>query len=118
MREILLFPADDKVDVCEYVCSEHKGADNNKRVQSTQLYAKEKEKSVMATQIIARQTTQTKSPEVFEKVMNFLSSVAELFHLYFNSPMRLDTLDEEFRTRLTAHERAVIDRDLLGIGPY
>ena len=72
----------------------------------------------MATQIIARQTNKSESPDLVEKVMNFFSSAAELLNLYFGSPMRLDILDEEFRTRLTAHEKAVIDQDLHSIGPY
>ncbi|MCH7744733.1 MAG: hypothetical protein IIC84_01500 [Chloroflexi bacterium] len=72
----------------------------------------------MATQIIAKQTTQSERPALVEKVRDFFGSVAELFDLYFNSPMRLDTLDEEFRTRLTAHEKAVIYQGLHSMGLY
>ena len=66
----------------------------------------------MATQTIATQTTQSERPAAFRKFMDFLYSVGELLDLYFNGPMRLDILDEKYRARLTAYERAEIDRDL------
>ncbi len=72
----------------------------------------------MATQTIATQTTQSEGPAAFRKVTDFLYSVGELLDLYFNAPMRLDILDEKYRARLSAHERAAIDQALNSIGPY
>ncbi len=69
----------------------------------------------MATQTIAKQTTQSEGPAAFRKFTDFLYSVGELLDLYFKAPMRLDILDKKFRARLTTYENAEIDRDLLGM---
>ena len=69
----------------------------------------------MATQTIATQTTQSEGPVAFRKIIDFLSSVGELLDSYINGPMRLDILDEKYRARLSVHEKAEIDRELLGI---
>ena len=72
----------------------------------------------MATQIITRQATESVGPDLSEKATNFFSSAAELFELYFESPKRLDILDERVRTQLTVQERVAIDQPLHSIGPY
>ncbi len=72
----------------------------------------------MATQTIAKQTTQSEGPAAFRKFADFLYSVGRLLDLYFNGPMRLDILDEKYRARLSAQKRAEIDRDLQSIWHY
>ena len=66
----------------------------------------------MATQTIAKQTTQVERPALVGKIGDFLCSVGELLDSYFSGPMRLDILDEKYRARLTAYEKVEIDRDL------
>ena len=66
----------------------------------------------MATQTIGNQMTQPECHALSCKLRDFFDAIAGLLSPYINAPMRLDILDEKYRTRLTAYERVEIDRDL------
>ncbi len=72
----------------------------------------------MAIQTVAKQPTQSEGPALLIKIRDFFCTVAELLDLYFNSPLRLDILDEEFRARLTVHEKVLFDQGLHGMWPH